>query len=361
MTDPPWPAGELTEEGVSALMRGRRPFGLPGRFMRNTRYTRTKLFRAERAAAGPREHPLGSARTDGPARTSRRAGTSRRRQDGSCRAGYRDAMEERTDPSPPGLDAQVLAAIAGAQGDLERVRQALVHHERGTAGREALEVVTDHWRRHETTYRAVGRLIAEEFRDALLVELEGWRRELRQQLEGSQGTRQSPRDRERDASIAQLRARLTDTDSGLDRAEILVQLGELHAARHDDAEAERRLRAAEQELTPYRDRATGSGIAEALIEALPSMARGETRQLQTELAATMRAAQLLERVYEGLARVVEDTEEAQRFLEQQRALRESLAHGSQGTLDFKGMLLQELSQQSSPPEADDAGGEEPAS
>jgi hypothetical protein len=361
MTDQPWPAGELAGRGASALRRGRRPFGLPGAPHAQHQGQHPPDVAVATRPGQPLEHPPRC--PDGrPGRTSQRTGTSKRRQHDGSRASYRDPMEERTDRlSLPSLDVQLLAAIAGAQGDLEQVRHALVHHEPGTAGREALEVVTDHWRRHETTYRAVGRLIAEEFRDALLAELEGWKRELREQLEGSQGVSQPPPDRERDASIAQLRAKLADSDSGLDRAEVLVQLGELHAGRHDDAEAERRLRAAEQELAPHRDRATGSGIAEALIEALPSMMRGETRDLQAELAVTMRAAQLLERVYEGLARVVQDTEEAQQFLEQQRALRESLAHGSQGTLDFKDMLLQELSQQPGHAQSDEAGGEAPAS
>jgi hypothetical protein len=360
MTDQPWPAGELAGKGASSLGRGRRPFGLPGRLMRTTRHTPTRRSVANVPWSAWRT-PFALSGRNGPARTSQHSGTSKRRQDDRSRAGYRDPREERTDrPSLPSLDVRLLAAIARAQGDLEQVRHALVHLERGTAGREALEVVTDHWRRHGTTYRAVGRLIAEEFRDALLSELEGWKHELREQLEGSQGARQPPRDRERDASIAQLRARLADTDSGLDRAEVLIQLDELHTGRHDDAEAERRLRAAEQELAPYRARATGSGIAEALIDALPSMVGGETRDLQAELAATMRAAQLLERVYEGLARVVQDTEEAQQFLEQQRAPRESLPHGSQGTSTSK-TCSWELSQQPGHTEVDDAGGEEPAS
>jgi hypothetical protein len=73
MTDHPWPAGELAGKGVSALRRGRRPFGLPGRLMRNTRYTRTRRFRAERAAAGLANILRAAARTDGPAPTSQRA------------------------------------------------------------------------------------------------------------------------------------------------------------------------------------------------------------------------------------------------------------------------------------------------
>jgi hypothetical protein len=271
-------------------------------------------------------------------------------------------MVQRSEPSSvPDLDARLLAAVEEAQGDLERVRDALTDDARAAAGREALKVLSEHWRRHSAVYRTVGRLIAEEFRDAVLVELEGWKRELREQLGTAQGERQHLRGRKRDVSIEQLLARLEDTDRGLDRAEVLIELGEFHAGFHDDSEAERRLRAAEQELAPYRERATGSGIADALVEALPSMVRGETRDLQAELAAATRAAQLLERVYEGLARVVEDAEEAQRFLEQQRALQESLAHGSQGTLDFKGMLLKELSQQPEHPEAAAAEGDETTS
>jgi hypothetical protein len=272
---------------------------------------------------------------------------SERSEDGRYRVGYGGSMVERPEPpSPPSLDARLLAAVAGARGDLERVRAALTGAERGAAGsQEALKVVSEHWRLHKDVYRAVGGLIAEEFREAVLVELEGWKGELREQLGASPGELEQARGRERDASVEQLRARMANTESGLDRAEVLVELGELHADRHEDSEAERHLRDAEQELAPYRQRATGSGIADVLVGALPSMVRGETTDVRAELASLMRASQLLERVYEGLARVVEDAEEAQRYLDLQRGLRESLAHGSQGDLDFESKLREELSQQ----------------
>jgi hypothetical protein len=257
-------------------------------------------------------------------------------------------MEERAaTPDPASLDARLRAAVAGAEGDLERVRAALTGgDERGAAAsQDAVKVVAEHWRLHQDVYRAVGRVIAEEFRAAVLVELEGWKRQLREQLEASPGERAGARGRERDPDVEQLRARLARTESGLDRAEVLVELGGLHADRHEDPVAEKHLRDAEQELAPYRQRASGSGIADALVGALPSMVRGETRDLQADLAASMRAAELLERVYEDLARVVADTEEAQSYLDRQRDLRDSLAHGSQGDLDFKGKLLEQLAQQ----------------
>jgi predicted metal-dependent hydrolase len=257
-------------------------------------------------------------------------------------------MVRREEPrSPTSLDARLLAAVEGAEGELEQVRAALTDAGRGADGsREALAVLAEHWGQHKAVYGAVARLIAEEFRTALLGEIEGWKRQLRDQLEAPQGDRERPRGQARDAALDQLRARLASTDSALDRAEVLLDLGELHVGRNEDTEAEERLREAEQELEPYRERATGSGIADVLLEALPSMARGETRDLRVELDVTMRAARMLERVYDGLARVVDDAEEAQRYLERHRALRESLARGSQGTLDFKGKLLEELSRQS---------------
>jgi hypothetical protein len=265
-------------------------------------------------------------------------------------------MVERSEsPNPPSLDGKLFAAVTDVRHDLERLRAVLADDEGGAAGsREALNVASEHWRLHADAYRAVGRLIAEQFREAALVALAGWKRELSDQLEASRGAREQTREREREASVEQLRARVTNA-SGLERAEALVDLGELLAEGHDDPAAERCLRDAEHELAPYRQRATGSGIADALVEALPNMLRGETRDLQAELAASTRAAELLERVYEGLARVVEDAEEAQRYLDRQRDLRDSLAHGSQGDLDFKGKLLEELSRQVADPEPDPAG------
>jgi hypothetical protein len=268
-------------------------------------------------------------------------------------------MVERPEPpNPSSLDARLLAAVAGAEGDLERVRAALGGGERGVAGsQDAVKVVAEHWRSHKDVYKAVSRALAEEFRAALLVEIEGWKRGLREQLEASPARREQARGPERDPAVAQLQARLANAERGLDRAEVLVDLGERHAGRHEDSDAERHLRDAEQELAPYQERATGSGIADALVGALPSMVRGETTDLQAQLAASSRAARLLERVYGGLAQVVEDAEEAQRYLDQQRDLRESLARGSQGTVDFKTKLLDELAQQigNAGPTAEDDG------
>jgi hypothetical protein len=262
-------------------------------------------------------------------------------------------MVRRAEPtSPTDLDARLLAAVEGAEGELEQVRAALAEAGRGAEGsREAIAVLAQHWGQHKAVYATVGRLIAEEFRTALLGEIEGWKRQLREQLETPREDRRRPPEAAREVSVEQLHDRLASADSDLDRAEILLELGELHAGSHEDSQAEGHLRDAEQELEPYRERATGSGIADALLQALPSMARGETRDLRAELEVTMRAARMLERVYDGLARVVDDAEEAQRYLERHRALRESLAHGSQGTLDFKGKLLEELSRQSGSPAA----------
>jgi hypothetical protein len=259
-------------------------------------------------------------------------------------------MVEPSEPSeptsPPSLDARLLAAVAGVEGDLERVRAALTGEGSGSAGSpEAVQVVAEHWSLHKDVYKAVGRVIGEEFREAVLVEIENWKRQLREQLEAPTEGRGQARGRKRDPAVEQLQARMADADAGLDRAEVLVELGELHADRHEDSAAEEHLRDAEQELAPYRQRATGAGLADALVGALPSLVRGETTDLRAELAAARRAAPLLERVYEGLARVVEDAEDAQLYLDRQRALRESLARGSQGDLDFKSKLLEELAQQ----------------
>jgi hypothetical protein len=256
-------------------------------------------------------------------------------------------MVEGPEPAnPPSLDARLLAAVAGAEGDLGRVRAALGVDGPGAAGsQDAVKVVAEHWHLHKDVYKAVSRVLAEEFREAVLVEIEGWKRQLREQLEVSPEEREQGRGRKRDPAVEQLQATLADAEAGLDRGEVLVELGELHADRHEDSVAEEHLREAEQELTPYRQRATGSGIADALVGALPSLVQGETTDLRAELARSTRAAQLLERVYEGLARVVEDADEAQLYLDRQRSLREGLAHGSQGDLDFKGKLLEQLSRQ----------------
>jgi hypothetical protein len=302
----------------------------------------SRIQRNGSGAASLRMHPSGSASAMVPSALTEDA---RSGQDLRGFSGYPRSMMDQPEPSsPPDLDARLLAAVAGTEEDLERVRAVLADHERGAGPQEALQVAAEHWNQHKDVYRVASRLIAEEVRQGLLVELEGWKRQLREQLEATPAQREQARDRKRDATVKQLRAKLADAGSDLDRAEVLVDLGELYTNRHEDSTAEKHLRDAEQELEPYRRRATGSGIADALIEALPGMVRGETRDLQAELAASARAAPLLERVYAGLARVVDDAEEAQDYLDRHRTLRESLAHGSQGDLDFKGKL-QELAQQ----------------
>jgi hypothetical protein len=239
----------------------------------------------------------------------------------------------------------MLAAIAGARADLERVRAVLTEGDRGSAGsREIVDVVASHWREHGAAHRTVWRLVGDEVRGALLAQLHGWKRQLREQLDASDVEQRAADDGAIDASMEDLRARLSDAGSGLDRTELLIELAELHVSRDDHPEAEALFRTAEQELAPYRDRATGSGIAEAFVASLPAMVRGEADEARAEIEPLARAARSLQRVYEGLIEVATDAEEVRRYVELRRALEESLARDRQDDHELKRRLIEELSE-----------------
>jgi hypothetical protein len=246
---------------------------------------------------------------------------------------------------PEALEAEVLAALMGARTDLERVRVVLTDRERGATGsREVLDVVASHWREHGAAHRTVWRLVGEEVRGALLTQLHGWKRQLREQLDTRDVEQPAGDDGAIDAPMENLRARLSDAGSGLDRTELLIELAELHASRDDHPEAEALFRTAEQELAPYRDRATGSGIAEALLASLPAMVRGEADEARAEIEPLVRVSRLLQRVYEGLIQVATEADEVRRYVERKQALEESLARDPQDDLELKRRLMEELSE-----------------
>jgi hypothetical protein len=246
---------------------------------------------------------------------------------------------------PAALEAGVLAALVGARTDLERVRAALVDRERGaTDSREVLDLVVSHWREHGAAHRTVWRLVGEEVRGALLTQLHGWKRQLREQLEEPGMEQPAGDDGAIDASMEDLRVRLSEAGSGLDRTELLIELAELRASRDDHPEAEALFRTAEQELAPYRDRATGSGIAEALVASLPAMMRGEADEARAEIEPLVRVSRLLHRIYGGLIEVATDAEQVRRYVELQGALEESLARDRQDEHELKRRLMEELSE-----------------
>lgn len=152
------------------------------------------------------------------------------------------------------------------------------------------------------------------------------------------------RDRDVDATLEDLRARLATTTDGLARAELLIELGEVHASRHDDLEAEDLFRSAERELEPHKDRATGTGMADALTASLPMLMSGETPSLFAEFESITRVTTLLQRLYAGLTQVLAGTDpaEAQRYVELRKQLQGSIAEGNQFNVDFSRRMLDGL-------------------
>jgi hypothetical protein len=265
--------------------------------------------------------------------------------------------------NPETLEAELLAALVGARTDLERVRTVLTDRGRDATGsREVVEVVASHWREHGAVHRTVWRLVGEEVRGALLAQLHGWKRQLQEQLDtqgSEQQERSAPAVDESEASLEHLRVRLSHAEPGLDRTELLIELAELHADRDDHPEAEALFRSAEQELAPYRQRASGEGIAEALMSSLPAMMRGDAGEARSELEPLVRASRLLQRVYEGLTQVATDADEVRRYLELRRALEKALARERDDDLALKRRLVDELSQRLGVPAPGGEESEEP--
>jgi hypothetical protein len=275
---------------------------------------------------------------------------------------YRQLMTTPGDSTDPeALEAELLAALVAARTDLERVRTVLVDRDRGVTGSRAVqEVVASHWREHGAAHRTVWRLVGEEVRGALLVQLHDWKRQLREQLD-AQGSDEQARTApaadattaadaseaadESEAALEHLRDRLADAEPGLDRTELMIELAELHATRDDHPEAEALFLSAERELEPYRNRATRSGIAEALVTSLPAMMRGDAADARAEIEPLVRGSRLLQRVYEGLVQVATDADAVRGYVERQRELEASLARDRQDDLELKRRLVDELSRQ----------------
>lgn len=78
---------------------------------------------------------------------------------------------------------RLIAAVLAAHADVARVRREL---EAGLATGDSVAVqdaLASHWRRHGTTHAVVARLLGEEVRGAVLVQLRGWQRQLAAQLD----------------------------------------------------------------------------------------------------------------------------------------------------------------------------------
>ena len=144
------------------------------------------------------------------------------------------------------------------------------------------------------------------------------------------------RSRDVGTSLEELRATLAATRDGLTRAQLLIELGEIHASRHDDLEAEGLFRSAERELEPHRDKATTAGMADALTASLPMLMSGEVPSLFAEFESITRVTSLLQRLYAGLTQALADVDpaEAQRYAELRNALQGGLADGNRNELDF---------------------------
>jgi hypothetical protein len=254
-----------------------------------------------------------------------------------------------TEPAGPGDlgDEKLLAALLAARSDLERVRTSLTSRGVGAAGaRDAVDAVTTHWRDHGAAHRAVWRLVGDQVREALIAQLQGWKQQLQEQVDAQRASaaeQRRQRDRDVEASLTRLRAQLAVTTEEVDRAELLVDLAELHANRVEDEHARALFQAAEAELAPYRERATAGGMADVLVASLPKLLQGGASAARQELATVSRASQLLERVYVGMVQVSTEADEVDRYVTARRELRAALA--GTGQAELKRKLLTGLSEQ----------------
>ncbi|MFA9431983.1 hypothetical protein [Egicoccus sp. AB-alg2] len=260
-------------------------------------------------------------------------------------------MAESGEPAVQGQRRGLRDAAQAAHADLGRIRGTLTEEQRAASPSRALVTLVAHWRDHRPVYQTLARLVGDEAREAIIRELEGWKRELDEQLGTSE--------RSVEASVRRLESQLAASEPGIGRAELLIELAELHASRQDDREAQRRFHAAEEELAPHQPRTTGAGIADVLVDALPGVLQGEAPRLRAELEAVIRTSKLLQRVYDGLARVVQDPAEAKRYLDRRRELDMNLAPGTQEQAEFKRRLLDGLAQAGEAPTDEEAGRQAP--
>ena len=143
-------------------------------------------------------------------------------------------------------------------------------------------------------------------------------------------------ERDVDAALAELHARLEAATQPLDRADVDLDLADLHFSRHDGFGAEEYLRDASRLLGPYEHRASGAATAEALASSMSQLLRGGAFE-PGGIEETMRIRALLARLYRGLARVWPDR--AADYQERLLQLEGSIEQGSHENSVFSEHML----------------------
>jgi tetratricopeptide (TPR) repeat protein len=152
------------------------------------------------------------------------------------------------------------------------------------------------------------------------------------------------RDRDVDAALTTLRAKLEAPGlSEVDRAEVQVDLAELHLTRDDEVVAEELFRAAEQALAPRLGDVTGAATARSLMASLLSIRSGEASS-EVPILDVVRVQGLLGRVYAGMTQLLRESEptEAARYLGLRNEMEGSVADGSSMNKEFSETMLQSL-------------------
>ncbi len=138
--------------------------------------------------------------------------------------------------------------------------------------------------------------------------------------------------------VAEIGAKLAQTAPGLDRGEALIDLAEVHIDSGEFHDATALLRAAEGELEPHRELIRGASVGDAFASMLVG---GEA----APLAGALRVRSLFRRLWIGLSVVLDDDDEAERYVEQFDRLDRTESEGDQDSADFTARAMEALRQQ----------------
>lgn len=246
-------------------------------------------------------------------------------------ADYRRLANARTGPWKPALVARMLEKkIAGASRDLGQVRENLGDL---AAAEEAYTTAT-------SLYARLG-------------DRDGVRRG-----EASLRALRQRRDRDTDADFDDLHTRLDAATDDLDRAELLLDLADLHAGHNDRVQATDWYHRAERILSRYRGDAGGAATANALVASLSAVFGNEQVAGSSPIERSMRIRGLLRRLYHGLSAVLAP-DAAAPYLDRLADLDGTTGEGNRDNIEFSAKTKDALSDLLSAFERGIAGEDEP--